>query len=660
MATNYTTTTAALRATKIDGRQIAVSKKIEIGKSGQGTTVSEDKVTTKELDATTVDATTVNADTVMVKHQGESKDVVGLISQVASSIKTGIDIGTAKDPIDNGVDEGSTNAWTDVSKMNFKGNVTVLKDPVTGVLNFYFAKLRESYGVSSATDFADASANRYLYTGTGYTLPAGKTDGSTYKKVGKAATQTIKINNGDWVTLDSLESTVKVVLTKNGTDYTLETPAIDGSTTTVPATGEGNLEGVSISVSSIKKYVEADLSDGFLPDTIDCKVTVTIDESKFIAAGGTYKVKVTVNGVEKATSERFVYTTAADSTFKVGSVSATYTPSTSTHQVSGVTYYDAGGTVDIEVTGVEGTCQMSTANLNKFKVSDNSGQFTSDVTCTPSTDGVTATGSGASTTYGYTKTGLAVTSSTPAKVSGTVTAQAYNQEGSLVSSAKATKTISDGGSHYVLTTKTADGDNYSSFYVDGKRVLEGLSVSPFTGTPTLNITTKTTYDKTQSLTSTAYANQLLVQGGRLKHPSDDVTSTYASSLTGVRYYVRPIKLTSAGGSASITKLTVKVTGTGDTDTYAKSFPTGIKILLGCGGKTPLVQLDAQKNTGINGNAAGTPTWNSTNKVGSWTCNIDNGVWSGGIVPNSENYYLIIAMDESAPAAGMGKIEIIGA
>jgi hypothetical protein len=80
MATNYTTTTAALRATKIDGRQIAVSKKIEIGKSGQGTTVSEDKVTTKELDATTVGATTVTADTVMVKHQGESKDVVGLIS----------------------------------------------------------------------------------------------------------------------------------------------------------------------------------------------------------------------------------------------------------------------------------------------------------------------------------------------------------------------------------------------------------------------------------------------------------------------------------------------------------------------------------------------------------------------------------------------------
>ena len=627
---NYTTKTASLKATTADIR----------------------KLDAKQLTASSVDADKLVADNIAIVEDGQEVDLVQKMNTIASSIKTGVDIGTAKDPIDNGVDEGSTNAWTDVSKMNFKGNVTVLKDPVTGVLNFYFAKLRESYGVSSATNFADVTG-RYLYTGTGYTLPSGKSDGSTYTKVGTASTQTIKINNGDWVTLDSLESKVEVTLTKNGTAYKLETPVIDGSKTSDSATGTGDLNGVSISVSNIKKYVEADLSDGFLPDTIDCKVTVTIDETKFIAAGGTYKVAVKVNGVEKSTSERFVYTTAADSTFKVGSVSATYTPSASTHQVSGVTYYDAGGTVDITVTGVEGTCQMSTKDLNKFKVSDNSGQFSCDATITPSTSGVTATGSGASTVYSYAKSGLAVTSSTPAKVSGTVTAQAYNQEGSPVSTAKATATITDNNSHYVLTTKTADGDNYSSFYVDGKRVLEGLSVNPFTGTPTLNISTKTDYVETESLTSTDYANQLLVQGGRLKHPSDDVTGTYANSLTGVRYYVRPIKLSSASGATSITKLTVKVTASSG-QAYYNSFPSGIKILMGCGGKSPLVQLDAETNTGINGNAAGKPS------SGQWTCNINTGVWSGGIVPGSDNYYLIIAMTEAAPAAGMGKIEITGA
>lgn len=630
MATNYTTKTASLKATLADVRKVEATK-VMVSPDGKSSTP---KVDVLELIGDAKD---------------ELTEAITEVSGKVDNMKMGIDIGTAKDPIDNGVDEGSTNAWTDVSKMNFKGNVTVLKDPVTGVLNFYFAKLRESYGVSSASDLG--GSNRYVYTGTGYTLPSGKTDGSTYAKVGKATTSTININNGNWVTLDSLETKVKVVITKNGEDYILETDAINGSRATVTKADDTN--GVTITVSEIKKYVEADLSDGFLPDTIDCKVKVTIDETKFIAAGGTYKAVVTVNGVEKTTSERFVYTTAADSTFKVGSVSATYTPSTTTHQVSGVTYYGAGGTVDIEVTGVEGTCQMSTANLNKFKVSDNSGQFTCNADITPTTSGVTTTGTGASTTYSYTKSGLAVTSSTPTKVSGTVTAQAYNQEGSLVTNAKASKAISDGGNYYVLTTNTADGDNYSEFYVDGKRVLEGLSVNPFTGTPSLDITTKTVYDKTQSLTSTAYENQLLVQGGRLKHPSDDVTGTYATSLTGVRYYVRPIKLTSATNKASITALTVKVTASSN-QAYYNSFPTGIKILLGCGGKSPLVQLDAETNTGINGNADGKPS------SGQWTCSINNGVWSGGIVPGSENYYLIIAMDENAPAAGMGKIEIIGA
>ena len=639
MATNYTTKTAALKATQIDGRQVAVSKKIEIGTGDTSTTVTDKEVSTEHL---------------YVKDTREGSETYGKrtdVMDILSTMKNGIDIGTAKDPIDDEPEEGSTNAWKGVSRMNFKGNVTVRKDPVTDVLNFYFAKLRESYGVSSLGDLGGSS--RYVYTGTSYTLPSGKSDGDTYAKVGKASTQTININSGNWVTLDSLETKVKVVLTKNGTSYTLETDVIDGSKTTVTKTGSGDLNGVTITVSEIKKYVEADLSDGFLPDTIDCKVKVDINESNFIAAGGTYKAVVTVNGVEKATSERFVYTTAADSTFKVGSISATYKPSTTTHQVSGVTYYGAGGTVDIEVTGVEGTCQMSTTNLNKFKVSDSSSQFDCGVTCTPTTPGVTTTGTGASTTYSYEKTGLAVISSTPAKVTGTVTAQAYNQEGSLVSNATASKTISDNGSHYVLTTITADGDNYSSFYVDGKRVLEGLSVSPFTGSPTLNITTKTPYDKTQLLTSTAYANQLLVQGGRLKHPSDDVTRTYDSSLTGVRYYVRPIKLTSATNASSISALTVKVTASNG-QAYYDSFPTGIKILLGCGGKSPLVQLDAETYTGINGNANGKPS------SGQWTCKINNGVWSGGIVPDSENYYLIIAMDENAPAAGMGKIEIIGA
>ena len=66
MATNYTTKTASLRATKAnlssaDIRKVQVSKEITIGGS-EGTKVSSDEVKTKKLDA----------EQVFVQHEGKS------------------------------------------------------------------------------------------------------------------------------------------------------------------------------------------------------------------------------------------------------------------------------------------------------------------------------------------------------------------------------------------------------------------------------------------------------------------------------------------------------------------------------------------------------------------------------------------------------------
>jgi hypothetical protein len=49
MATNYTTKTAALRATKADMRQVAVSKKIEIGSGETATKITDDAVSAEDL-----------------------------------------------------------------------------------------------------------------------------------------------------------------------------------------------------------------------------------------------------------------------------------------------------------------------------------------------------------------------------------------------------------------------------------------------------------------------------------------------------------------------------------------------------------------------------------------------------------------------------------
>lgn len=49
MATNYTTKTAALKATKADMRQVAVSKKIEIGSGDAKTLIQDGEVSADKL-----------------------------------------------------------------------------------------------------------------------------------------------------------------------------------------------------------------------------------------------------------------------------------------------------------------------------------------------------------------------------------------------------------------------------------------------------------------------------------------------------------------------------------------------------------------------------------------------------------------------------------
>ena len=70
MATNYTTKTAALKATKADMRQVAVSKKIEIGSGDTATQITDSKVSAEDL---------------LVDVEGTRTSVKSLISGVETS-----------------------------------------------------------------------------------------------------------------------------------------------------------------------------------------------------------------------------------------------------------------------------------------------------------------------------------------------------------------------------------------------------------------------------------------------------------------------------------------------------------------------------------------------------------------------------------------------
>ena len=91
--TNYTTKTAALKATKADMRQVAVSKKIEIGSGDTATKITDSKVEAEDL-------------LVSVEGEAERQSVKTLIKDVSDKVdnmKMGIEVGSEaseKDPND--------------------------------------------------------------------------------------------------------------------------------------------------------------------------------------------------------------------------------------------------------------------------------------------------------------------------------------------------------------------------------------------------------------------------------------------------------------------------------------------------------------------------------------------------------------------------------
>lgn len=131
---------------------------------------------------------------------------------------------------------------------------------------------------------------------------------------------------------------------------------------------------------------------------------------------------------------------------------------------------------------------------------------------------------------------------------------------------------------------------------------------------------------------------MLVQGGCLKHPSDDVTAKYTTT-TGDRYYVRKIAITGTIGTQIDT---LSITW----DNIGNSFPNGVQMFLAKDTTSPIQELTAITNTGINGCAVGKPVSNS------WKVQPKN-VWN---VFESNVYYIIIKMTTDAPS-NLGKLTI---
>jgi hypothetical protein len=411
----------------------------------------------------------------------------------------------------------------------------------------------------------------YVYSGTGYSL-GGATAGSSYANCQSGGTETVYAgSNGTVITIPNSTSTVKVEAVDNSgaTIKSATTAVIDGSTTTV--TKEEN--GIKIEVYDIHKNTSEDAKDGMTPGFIRCKVKATLTNATIMPSGGFYKVKMTVGTKTNTNGTGMFIWNAPTTNPSIDSVTATYA-STGTKTVSGITY-DSGAKVTLSVTGIKNTQSMATSNVNRITVSDNSNGRLGDigaVTVSNLTAANSTSKTAANAEYSYSKEVTFTASHTPSVMSGKYTVTPYKYDNNTYGDGKKEATFA--GEKYLWNgAEGTENDATSSFHVDGKRLAYTVLTDSNGNVTGLNLNSTATFDSAKSL-ATDYPQQLLVQGGELKHPGGanmDVTKTYNSTnCTGTRYWTKLIKTGSSGDA----KTTFTITG-------SNLIGTGVKIWAVC-------------------------------------------------------------------------------
>lgn len=527
MATNYTTKTAALKATLADIRQVAVGKKIEVGSGETSTQITNDRVSAEDL-------------LISVDGKDERQSVKSLINDVSNKVdnmKMGIDIGTKDDSFEN--DEDTAGFLKSVSKLNFKGAfVNVIKKD-DGTVDLWINpdnNLGKIDAASSSFTVPTGSTSKYVFGGADYTLPANS--GASFARchaVANDPTVTLKGKKDGSVntpfSIGNITSQIKaVVYDKAGTAKATCTTAVLKSGA---ATKKEN--NITITIGSLKEYTEADAEGGFVPGTVSLSCSVTPDISAIFGEGDTWSMKVfLVNGDSEdelySSETYYAYTT------KAATISANPTivlnGDATTRWVSGVEYIAKGTKFDVTYGDMSNTAYMIAASSTKRGTIALTSCGSSDISGTAS-DTCTTVISGATKTF-------TLGDDTTARTALTATHTAISEGGN------ASKTNTYSGT--IWSTGTEDTYNTAYFEREDSPTNGYGRVVGHIDNGTLVIDSAT-FDSTQPLTSGIYANQAKVYNGTLVYGSG----------TGNKYYVRKFKK-STSSTAGLMSMTLTAPG----------------------------------------------------------------------------------------------------
>ena len=446
MATNYTTKTASLRATKAnvstaDIRKVQVSKEITIGGS-EGTKVSSDEVKTKKVDA----------EQVFVQHQGKSQDVVELIKNASDNAA----ISVGRDADKNwSVDDTAIEM---VKKISFLGDYVNVVPGENGEVKLYIGenKSLEEADRTALSVTLPTTESVVLYTDStdNFALKSGATaNGSAVDVVVKAADagfgSTKFTANGGSFTTDQTDciwvrttynygtpsAWGKVQLNTNRGTYNRNTTTPTSSTVSVaPVTDVTLPSGISMNVGNYILTAEADAQYGKVPGRCETAYDFTVNWNTIATlGGGNIKVEWGLGSANEAgdapssavtikSYERF-FTEKKDVSMDSTNTNVAIATATLSDAVSGLKYNTAGTTVTV-TSGVISNSQYKSSNKNKTRLvvdaAGTSTTYTTDttdsawvVTGDKTTSAATYQLKSATLTLGSTGTGSATVKLTP-------------------------------------------------------------------------------------------------------------------------------------------------------------------------------------------------------------------------------------------------------
>lgn len=552
MSKNYTTSTAALKATTIDSRLIAASGKIEVGdvvkdEQGnvtQGTQITPDGITTESI---------------TVEKDGVRTDLVELITDIAESIPTGIGVGTQAQPFDDSTPD--TGFATGVNKINFKGKfVNVIKTANEGEVTLWIQENKSEEPYDKVTQ--PGGTSYIMYDTDDYVMPVEAGTSTTVHQVVAEGTNFTAVSmdavNTAGETLCSTAAENSIWFRVNGGTVAqqplIASTAQDPTTKEnihTPFTGTKVQDNVTLNITANTIWHNADAEDGKVPGQCEISFKFSAALASIIPNGGKVVIEYGVSKAQPTTWQTLTLVASKFATPTITGAEATL-KTASTIAVSGINYLSSGTVYDVSATAISNTQHKIGKTANRLRISGAGGtskNYTGSSTELKRTDDDSANANSSEAVFEYADTyttGAAGTPGTNLQI--TLNASKHTDTGNP-SGANTPITLSN---QFWGVARTASSDAYELFQQENKRTDGAGDPIVFSN----NRHAVVQYGKLYHAASTAYKTGY--SGGT------DGTGRWATTSTG-NSFSRIFKNTSSDTCASLTIAPCNGSGTAITN-----------------------------------------------------------------------------------------------